>query len=136
MIRRPPRSTQSRSSAASDVYKRQLLDRLKARGTAILNGVMVEKAHGTNLELRAADGTARNVEIGDCLVIATGPESDRDAVPLLEEAGVEYALAGDCYRPGDFLSCLRDAWMVALSLEHRFRDAGTSGADARRNQYA
>src|SRR5450756_608456 len=27
MIRRPPRSTQSRSSAASDVYKRQLLGR-------------------------------------------------------------------------------------------------------------
>ena len=26
MIRRPPRSTQSRSSAASDVYKRQLYD--------------------------------------------------------------------------------------------------------------
>jgi len=26
MIRRPPRSTQSRSSAASDVYKRQTLD--------------------------------------------------------------------------------------------------------------
>ena len=25
MVRRPPRSTQSRSSAASDVYKRQLL---------------------------------------------------------------------------------------------------------------
>src|SRR5450756_2702982 len=30
MIRRPPRSTQSRSSAASDVYKRQLLDRRSA----------------------------------------------------------------------------------------------------------
>src|SRR5450756_1120190 len=28
MIRRPPRSTQSRSSAASDVYKRQLLTSL------------------------------------------------------------------------------------------------------------
>src|SRR5450756_1747395 len=27
MIRRPPRSTQSRSSAASDVYKRQAVDR-------------------------------------------------------------------------------------------------------------
>src|SRR5450756_2838393 len=27
MIRRPPRSTQSRSSAASDVYKRQLVER-------------------------------------------------------------------------------------------------------------
>src|SRR5450756_639708 len=30
MIRRPPRSTQSRSSAASDVYKRQRLDRALA----------------------------------------------------------------------------------------------------------
>src|SRR5680860_1872545 len=32
MIRRPPRSTQSRSSAASDVYKRQLLDGASAAG--------------------------------------------------------------------------------------------------------
>src|SRR5450756_3234938 len=31
MIRRPPRSTQSRSSAASDVYKRQALDLHEAR---------------------------------------------------------------------------------------------------------
>src|SRR5450756_3141635 len=35
MIRRPPRSTQSRSSAASDVYKRQIVldfyDQLKSR---------------------------------------------------------------------------------------------------------
>src|SRR5450756_1447326 len=31
MIRRPPRSTQSRSSAASDVYKRQGLNREPAR---------------------------------------------------------------------------------------------------------
>ena len=31
MIRRPPRSTQSRSSAASDVYKRQLVLEVDAR---------------------------------------------------------------------------------------------------------
>eukprot|EP00657_Telonema_sp_P-1_P009409 TRINITY_DN3590_c0_g1_i1.p1 TRINITY_DN3590_c0_g1~~TRINITY_DN3590_c0_g1_i1.p1 ORF type:complete len:123 (+),score=20.62 TRINITY_DN3590_c0_g1_i1:60-428(+) len=31
MTRRPPRSTQSRSSAASDVYKRQLIARVHAR---------------------------------------------------------------------------------------------------------
>src|SRR5450756_3244649 len=31
MIRRPPRSTQSRSSAASDVYKRQVKGRAHAR---------------------------------------------------------------------------------------------------------
>src|SRR5450756_3213793 len=32
MIRRPPRSTQSRSSAASDVYKRQAQDVLVTKG--------------------------------------------------------------------------------------------------------
>src|SRR5450756_120005 len=36
MIRRPPRSTQSRSSAASDVYKRQVQDLRTAREDAIL----------------------------------------------------------------------------------------------------
>ena len=111
----------------------ELLDRLQARGTEILTGVTVEKARGTSLGLRAADGCARSVAIGDCLIVATGPEPDRDVVPLLEEAGIEYALAGDCNRPGDFLSCLRDAWMVALSVEHRVRNARTCGAHAPRS---
>src|SRR5665809_114952 len=35
MIRRPPRSTQSRSSAASDVYKRQALTAIYAVSTTI-----------------------------------------------------------------------------------------------------
>ena len=49
MIRRPPRSTQSRSSAASDVYKRQILhaDELTYSVTApednkILSGSVIE----------------------------------------------------------------------------------------------
>src|SRR5665213_2512323 len=43
MIRRPPRSTQSRSSAASDVYKRQLLLRRTLhtfKGSARMAGAM------------------------------------------------------------------------------------------------
>src|SRR5680860_1232519 len=40
MIRRPPRSTQSRSSAASDVYKRQLLlPASRRRGTEQLSSI-------------------------------------------------------------------------------------------------
>ena len=35
MIRRPPRSTQSRSSAASDVYKRQKVDDAQAVHIAV-----------------------------------------------------------------------------------------------------
>src|SRR5450756_2198679 len=38
MIRRPPRSTQSRSSAASDVYKRQVSDGLRDGGQQALRG--------------------------------------------------------------------------------------------------
>src|SRR5450756_1479084 len=37
MIRRPPRSTQSRSSAASDVYKRQGMSHFPAADTAALS---------------------------------------------------------------------------------------------------
>ena len=54
------------------------------------------------------------MDIGDCLVVATGPAPELSAVAAVEAAGVPYALAGDCNQPGDFLSCLRDAWMVAL----------------------
>src|SRR5450756_3196815 len=44
MIRRPPRSTQSRSSAASDVYKRQELEGLEGRRRNVVAGMLaVEK---------------------------------------------------------------------------------------------
>ena len=46
MIRRPPRSTQSRSSAASDVYKRQAVDRATVYRTLALL-----KKHGLISEL-------------------------------------------------------------------------------------
>jgi hypothetical protein len=51
------------------------------------------------------------------LLIAIGPRPVRDVVTVLEAAGVPYELAGDCYRPGDFLTAIRDAAMVALSVE-------------------
>lgn len=99
----------------------ELVERLAARGTQMLTHVKVELAAGTTLTLRADDGTAKDLDAGDALIFATGPTPVRDVVPLLEEAGVEYELAGDCYRAGDFLSCLRDGWLAALSVDHRFR---------------
>jgi hypothetical protein len=32
---------------------------------------------------------------------------------------VPFTVIGDAYKPGDFLSCLRDAWMTALSIDRR-----------------
>src|SRR5450756_3096866 len=65
MIRRPPRSTQSRSSAASDVYKRQMYPDLprKQRETAVLQkypavfivGIGWPLKDGYPHEMRAAD---------------------------------------------------------------------------------
>ena len=49
MIRRPPRSTLDRSSAASDVYKRQL-DFL-----GVGDQVLVARAHGADLALDALE---------------------------------------------------------------------------------
>ena len=45
MIRRPPRSTLDRSSAASDVYKRQLMDRMPPIGSKVSIGGPVQSSN-------------------------------------------------------------------------------------------
>ena len=103
----------------------ELLDRLKLRGTRILLNSKVVNAAGRTLDVQTGENTAQHLDIGDCLVVATGPAPELGAVAVVEQAGIPYALAGDCNQPGDFLSCLRDAWMVALSIDSRFtHDAG------------
>src|SRR5665811_770321 len=60
MIRRPPRSTRVRSSAASDVYKRQFLDCSRASmGTRGDMRVAFKRARPTEMRLAlAAEGRA------------------------------------------------------------------------------
>src|SRR5450756_3144757 len=56
MIRRPPRSTQSRSSAASDVYKRQLIFNSSVGGdAATLVGSARRPSTSTNVLLTVPD---------------------------------------------------------------------------------
>ena len=113
----------------------ELLDRLKERGVSMQLNVRVERATGKTIEIQTANHTRRSIEIGDCLIIATGPHPERDVMQAVEEAGIEYELAGDCYKPGDFLSCLRDAWMVAFSIEHRFGNASKITSESARKAY-
>src|SRR5450756_2891122 len=54
MIRRPPRSTQSRSSAASDVYKRQLAAAVRALPTTGWTGGFFGRRDAAMLTLAAA----------------------------------------------------------------------------------
>src|SRR5450756_454975 len=100
MIRRPPRSTQSRSSAASDVYKRQLVDDVvvddevdAARAWKLLRqrdellaeeaARLLEVAHGVHAPGEDIEG-AGNVEL---LVLAR-----REDAPLV---AAEHPVAAD-----------------------------------------
>lgn len=108
----------------------ELVERVAARGTRVLTEARVLAAGGRHLELEGADGAAMQLAIGDFLIIAIGPAPDREAANACVEAGVPYALVGDANKPGDFLTCLRDAWMVALSVDHRFREPSARSLDA------
>jgi pyruvate/2-oxoglutarate dehydrogenase complex dihydrolipoamide dehydrogenase (E3) component len=108
----------------------ELIERVAARGARVLTEARVVDAAGAKLELEGADGATTRLDIGDFLIVAIGPAPDKDAARACEEAGVPYALVGDANKPGDFLTCLRDAWMVALSVDHRFRETSRSPAEA------
>ena len=99
----------------------ELIERVSARGARMITRARVADAAGTCLIIESTDGTPTRLEIGDFLIIATGPAADEEGVRACIEAGVEHVRIGDAYNPGDFLSCLRDAMMVALSIDHRFR---------------
>ena len=108
----------------------ELMERVAARGTRIMTGASILNAEGSHLELEGSDGTTTKLEIGDFLIVAIGPASDQKASRLCRDAGVPHAVIGDAYKPGDFLSCLRDAWMVALSVDHRFKLSAAAATHA------
>ena len=58
MIRRPPRSTLDRSSAASDVYKRQIVD---GAPKAVKEKVSKDDAEAAKKELEEAGATVEMV---------------------------------------------------------------------------
>jgi hypothetical protein len=96
----------------------ELLERVQAKGAEILTEAEIVTLERTDIVIRSgAAKSERRCEVGDVLMIAIGPRPVRDCTAILDEAGVPYELVGDCYRPGDFLAAIRDAAMVALSVE-------------------
>ena len=58
---------------------------------------------------------------GDAIVLAIGPRPLRDVTQLADAAGVPWVMAGDCNNvPGDFLTAIRDASMIAWAAEEKF----------------
>jgi len=69
---------------------------------------------------RSGQGIVRH-PAGDRIVLAIGARPVRDVCQLADEAGVPWVMAGDCNNiPGDFLTAIRDASMVAWAAEEKF----------------
>ena len=70
MIRRPPRSTPSNSSAASDVYKRQIYDKEKVLDAMVEMVLSAEQA--------LAEGDVNQIgKMLDCLLYTSPSPRDR-----------------------------------------------------------
>ena len=64
----------------------------------------------------AVDGAPQRLEGVSHVVAAVGALPNRDALGVVEATGLPHTLVGDANQPGDYLSVLRDAWMVGLAL--------------------
>ena len=95
----------------------ELVDRLVADWVQILANCRILGVSGHQLSIHVQGEEPRELDIGDLLVFATGPRPDIDILNAVQAAGIPYERIGDCNVPGDFLSSLRDAGMVALSLD-------------------
>jgi 2,4-dienoyl-CoA reductase-like NADH-dependent reductase (Old Yellow Enzyme family)/thioredoxin reductase len=100
-----------------------VLDRLAKGGARVLTNAPVESIEDDRIWTMAG-GVRTPVEAGDLIISAIGPLPNRDIVPEVERVGVPYVLAGDCNQIGDFLTAVRDGWMLALAVDMRLPGSG------------
>ncbi len=100
-----------------------VLLRLKQAKAEIVTDAPVVSIEGDAILCRSGSDVVRH-PAGDIIVLAIGPRPQRDAAKLAEEAGVPFVLVGDCNNvPGDFLTAIRDASMIAWAAEAKFPQA-------------
>jgi 2,4-dienoyl-CoA reductase-like NADH-dependent reductase (Old Yellow Enzyme family)/thioredoxin reductase len=97
-----------------------VLLRLCEARAQIVTDVPVISIEGDNILCRSGQGVVRH-PAGDRIVLAIGASPVRDISELAEEAGVPSVMVGDCNNvPGDFLTAIRDASMIAWAAEEKF----------------
>jgi dimethylglycine catabolism A len=105
-----------------------VLARLEQYGVRLLTETMIEKVvDGKLVLMHKAERSFHDP--GDAVVLAVGPEPNRDATAIIEEAGLPSVLVGDCNRPGDFLTAIRDASMTVLAINDRLPTRARQVAD-------
>jgi 2,4-dienoyl-CoA reductase-like NADH-dependent reductase (Old Yellow Enzyme family)/thioredoxin reductase len=101
-----------------------VLDRLAKAGARVLTNAPVASIED-EIVWAKVDGVRTPIETGELLISAIGPLPNRDIVPEVDRSGVPWALAGDCNQIGDFMTAIRDGWLLALTLGH-ITKGGTS----------
>jgi NADPH-dependent 2,4-dienoyl-CoA reductase/sulfur reductase-like enzyme len=97
-----------------------VLLRLREAKARIVTGTPVVAIEGDTILCRSGQGTVRHPS-GDIIVLAIGARPLRDVAQLADAAGVPWVMAGDCNNvPGDFLTAIRDASMIAWAAEDKF----------------
>jgi hypothetical protein len=97
-----------------------VLLRLRDAHAQIATGAPVVSIEGDTILCRTGPDVVRH-PAGDRIVLAIGSRPLRDVSQLAEEAGVPWVMAGDCNNvPGDFLTAIRDASMIAWAAEDKF----------------
>jgi 2,4-dienoyl-CoA reductase-like NADH-dependent reductase (Old Yellow Enzyme family)/thioredoxin reductase len=100
--------------------KFELLERIAADGVRVITKCRIQSLTHHHIEVQIDQAQTTTLEIGDVLIFATGPRANTTVVDDVIALGVPYAQVGDCNAPGDFLTAIRDAWMVGLSIDQHF----------------
>ena len=97
-----------------------VLLRLRCANAQIVTDAPVVSIEGDTILCRSGQGIVR-YPAGDRIVLAIGARPVRDVCRLADEAGAPWVMAGDCNNvPGDFLTAIRDASMIAWAAEEKF----------------
>jgi hypothetical protein len=97
-----------------------VLLRLRDAKAQIVTSSPVVSIDGDTILCRSGQDIVRH-PAGDVIVLAIGSRPVREVSQLADEAGVPWVMAGDCNNiPGDFLTAIRDASMIAWAAEDKF----------------
>jgi pyruvate/2-oxoglutarate dehydrogenase complex dihydrolipoamide dehydrogenase (E3) component len=97
-----------------------VLLRLRDANALIVTDAPVVSIEDDAILCRSGQGIVRH-PAGNRIVLAIGARPVRDVCQLADEAGVPWVMAGDCNNvPGDFLTAIRDASMIAWAAEEKF----------------
>ncbi len=101
--------------------KFELLERIADDGVRVITQCRIHALAQRYIEVQIGQSQTTRLDIGDVLIFATGPRANNSIVDDVISLGVPFAQVGDCNAPGDFLTAIRDAWMVGLSIDqHHF----------------